>query len=878
MNDATTLATSGLANLIINSVASGSPGKVYFANGTSGILTIATGGSISGSATSQVVPGQLIASNNGTWSTTPTGLQASNTAIINLLGTATTKCQYLQTELLGVDPQTFKSLRTYGTTYAFTYSGSGNAIQTVNGAGTNVTPTPAWPVGASGLPVSVSPGPGGALPNGLSAGTQYYVNTNNGTGLLFLSTTQIAGTGTQVSLSTGLYATPCYITAGYLTASTTTTVTGSNTINFPVTHGWANGTVIMFTGTLPSALSVNTPYYVVGTASTSIQVAYYSGGAAIALSNGNYAFSAYVGNTATNTPFIAVLDDPTTDTYWTSGGNPGWTAGYGPYAVLENEYQGGIYSGSDQQRFRIQSICSTVVALGYDGSALTSSSQPYNIIAAKNPNSRIHLISRNVAVLSTCTSGNGYIIDYTSALASNVGYFACQLQNVSYVGTTFLGSGIYSGGAVGAGHVISGGTFSGTNYGLNVCTGLNVISGTFSGTNYGLNGGTGANVISGTFSGTNSGLNGSIGANVSGGTFSGNQYGINSCSGVNVTGGTFNGNAIGLNGCTGVNVSGGTFSGNANGLYSCTGANVSGGTFSGNQYGINSCYGVNVTGGTFNGNQYGLYQYTGTVNGSAVFSGNGQDIYCAGYTITCFAPDFRSTTQVASYLFQSQNVAATPVGVFGWNVRTTGTVNLGWVLSYTPGGKILSQSGTTNGNLSPDVTFVSVATFQDNRALTWIDIPIYGYSGQTITVNIASKASISTGFTSGAGGWTSSPVLPHMAIVDPDIGWNPTFTSDELASVNLDITAGNVGTWQTATLSYTPSVTGPLKLRIMGQGGTVSGNGFGTITIGYNLVAPSGGSATGTATPATVLSGTTFSSTADPSGATGKLFPHWPNN
>ena len=78
-----------------------------------------------------------------------------------------------------------------------------------------------------------------------------------------------------------------------------------------------------------------------------------------------------------------------------------------------------------------------------------------------------------------------------------------------------------------------------------------------------------------------------------------------------------------------------------------------------------------------------------------------------------------------------------------------------------------------------------------------------------------------------------------MAIVDPNVGWNqPTLVSDELASVNLDITAGHVGSWETATLTYTPTTTGPLKLRIMGQGGNTSGNGTGTITIAYNLVTP----------------------------------------
>ena len=184
------------------------------------------------------------------------------------------------------------------------------------------------------------------------------------------------------------------------------------------------------------------------------------------------------------------------------------------------------------------------------------------------------------------------------------------------------------------------------------------------------------------------------------------------------------------------------------------------------------------------------------------------------------------------------NVAASPIGVMGYNVRnSSGAIQQGYLLSYTPGGTIISTAGTT-GTISPDVSYVHVMTMQDNRAATWIDVPIYGYSGQAISISVASKCSSANLSSYGAAGWTTSAIAPHIAICDPNVGWSIS-GADELATLNFTITDTS---WHGYTaLSYTPTATGPLKLRLMGQGGNTSGNATATITVGYSIANPSGG-------------------------------------
>ena len=239
-----------------------------------------------------------------------------------------------------------------------------------------------------------------------------------------------------------------------------------------------------------------------------------------------------------------------------------------------------------------------------------------------------------------------------------------------------------------------------------------------------------------------------------------------------------------------------------------------------------------MSGGACSGNSTGFNSCAGTIDGAAVFSANSIDITLSGAgQISCFAPDFRSSTPVASYLYQSQNVSITPIGVFGYNTRLNGVAQPGYLMAYTPGGTILTGTGNTGGTLSPDVSYIHVCKFQDNRAVNWINVPLYGYSGQQLSINYATQASTTAA-------WTTAP---HMAICDPNIGWNnPTLTGDELQSTGL-LTISDTG-WHSGTLTYTPTATGPLNLKIMGQGGNTSGIGTGTMTIGYNLAAPGGAS------------------------------------
>ena len=105
----------GIASVTITGTSSGTPGKLYFANGTNGSLTLATGGTIGG--TSATILGQLIASKDGAYYTSTSstnGVASGSTARINLGTTGTIVAKYLNVELLGTDPATL-SARTFGT-------------------------------------------------------------------------------------------------------------------------------------------------------------------------------------------------------------------------------------------------------------------------------------------------------------------------------------------------------------------------------------------------------------------------------------------------------------------------------------------------------------------------------------------------------------------------------------------------------------------------------------------------------------------------------------------------------------------------------------------------------------------------------------------
>jgi hypothetical protein len=166
--DADLSAYTGLQSVTITGSASGTPGMLYFANGTDGYLKIRTGYYLQG--TNVTNKGRLLANSNGTWGTT-TPLQQSNKAVIDLQGTAQLVGAHLDVALYCSTPTT-KYVEVYKTAYSCVDQTTG-----INTTTDVITFSTAPPTGGTAVRVRSS----GTLPDGLSADYIYYVRSVSGT-------------------------------------------------------------------------------------------------------------------------------------------------------------------------------------------------------------------------------------------------------------------------------------------------------------------------------------------------------------------------------------------------------------------------------------------------------------------------------------------------------------------------------------------------------------------------------------------------------------------------------------------------------------------------------------------------------------------------
>jgi hypothetical protein len=299
-------------------------------------------------------------------------------------------------------------------------------------------------------------------------------------------------------------------------------------------HGWTDTTPVMVrsSGTLPAPLIANTPYYVRDKTTDTLKLTSISGGTAIDItSTGSGTIELYDGVATGSSATLSVLEDVSADS---------WTAGDSVVLVDCNDSV-----GYDQQRL-------TIAAGGIASGALTLSA---GTDSAQLPGARVYLMSRNVAIRSSCvTSAN--IVN-----AAVNGYFGCEIRSTAGTGTTVYGNGLYGG----VGNTVSG-TVSGCTNVLSSGTG-NSVTGIVCGCSTVFGSTSNGNVITGTISGCSAVFGNTSTGNVITGIVSGCNY-VSSGSSGNAVGCTISGCYAGLLGGSAFLV-GAVFFGNAYDLYNC---------------------------------------------------------------------------------------------------------------------------------------------------------------------------------------------------------------------------------------------------------------------------------------------------------------------
>ena len=619
----------------------------------------------------------------------------------------------------------------------------------------------------------------------------------------------------------------------YNTIQTVSSIdTGTDVITLGGAHGWTAGTAVMVTssGTYPGGLAADTVYYVRSPSGADLKLALQNADAQIVdiTSSGSGTIRIFDGHTNTGTATVNVLEDLTAVTGWTT------TAGHN-YVVLADAAAPENY---DQQRLQLTTINA--------GSLVLSA----NVDSAQYPGAKVWLVSRNVSILSACTTAVN-IVDYGAG--THGGVFACQIRSTAGTGTTFYGNGVNGGAGhtvsgtvsgcsngvyIGTGHTVSG-TVSGCGTGVNGGTGHTVsgtvsgcsngvyigaghtVSGTVSGCSNGVNGGTG-HTVSGTVSGCSNGVNGGTGHTISGtvsgcssgvyvgtghtvsGTVSGCGNGVNIGTGHTVSG-TVSGCGTGVNGGTGHTVSG-TVSGCSNGVYIGTGHTVSG-TVSGCSNGVYIGTGHTVS-GTVSGCSNGVNGGTGFLYG-ATFSDNTSDMYPNGGYWQGWGVTLSSATQCTYYKHSQiasneDRNAAVAIMDLGGVSEALGFWTLG---GYT---KSATYAVGTHGTPPVALSLVHETTFEDNDRLTWAEYAIWGVSGQQVSVTFYGKLT-------GTAAWTTRP---SIGIYDPTEGWQSV--DEDLSTVE---TMANNTDWQTLTVTYTPTRDRELRVRMQGCGGNAGGTG-----------------------------------------------------
>ena len=196
-------AYTGFLTVTITGTASGTPGMLYFKDGTSGYLKIRTGYSLIG--TNHAVKGRLLANSDGVWGNTG-DLAFANKAIIALEGASEITATYLDINLRCTSPTTTQ-VRTYYDKYATSSIDTGTNVITMASAH-------GW---AANRAVSIRSS--GTLPAPLLADVIYYVGSPSGADLKLLD----ASSGSEIDITSSGTGT-IEIYSGYTTFAGVTTV------------------------------------------------------------------------------------------------------------------------------------------------------------------------------------------------------------------------------------------------------------------------------------------------------------------------------------------------------------------------------------------------------------------------------------------------------------------------------------------------------------------------------------------------------------------------------------------------------------------------------------------------------------------------------
>ena len=196
-------AYTGFQTVTITGIASGTPGMLYFKDGTSGYLKIRTGYNLVG--TNHAVKGRLLANSDGVWGNTG-DLAFANKAIIALEAVSEITATYLDISLRCTSP-TNTFVRTYYDKYAT------SSINTT----TNVITMASAHGWAANRAVSIRSS--GTLPAPLLADVIYYVGSPSGADLKLLD----ASSGSEIDITSSGTGT-IEIYSGYTTYAGVTTV------------------------------------------------------------------------------------------------------------------------------------------------------------------------------------------------------------------------------------------------------------------------------------------------------------------------------------------------------------------------------------------------------------------------------------------------------------------------------------------------------------------------------------------------------------------------------------------------------------------------------------------------------------------------------
>ena len=482
-------AWTGLTTLTITGSASGTPGMLYFKNGTDGYLKFRTGAGNGLLGTNVANKGRLLANSDGTWrgnkGLTVTGSASGDTLTANSHGLPdTTPISFAcatDTDVLPAPLQegvTYYVRDTATNTFKVAATSGGTAIDlTTDGTGT------------FGVNTCLAFANKAII---LFAGDA----TTNGS--------RLQGAYLDISLNCmnpiNKYV-EVYGTAYTCTDQSTDVNTTTGVITFTSAPP-AAGTAVMIksSGTLPTGLTATDVYYTRTISGNTCQLALLNADAQIVIpsATGSGTLTMYSGHSSTSTKVMNIVQDLTSDGCWVN------TTDHNR-VVLVDAHAPESY---DQQRDQIASIDTSAPF----GITITTN----NVDSAQYPLAIICLSSRNVSIRSNSTSGSQKIIDAVVG-----GTFGCEVCNTYAPGTQTT---FYCYAFDGCSYNSISGTVSGCTYGL-YNSYNNSISGTVSGCSYGLVSSYN-NSISGTVCGCSSGLSASYNNSISG-TVSGCSYGLN---------------------------------------------------------------------------------------------------------------------------------------------------------------------------------------------------------------------------------------------------------------------------------------------------------------------------------------------------------------